>query len=256
MRNSVAMSRKKRFVAGAAAAVAAAVISVLGVAMPASASETDTTTADESAACLQAAQDLESSGQSGDYACLVTTPTAETEKAASTSRIAGDVVGCYDTTPTRTIYGEYSSEVVFSIIYGQVDDPVNGSWSNCIDGTFTIGLQDISHLATLTAYSVMHNGAVDLSGNITMEHMNGILPSATVDSLGYTKLSGNGFSYSGYLGGTGNGVYSAKMGNMTIMDYDKAHEFSLDVDLSTYRFLCNIGEQCRYPDGAEAPVFG
>lgn len=245
------------------AAIGVALIPVLGFAAPAQAADisssastgtgTGTGTGTE---CVHAAMQLEADGESGSYACLVTAPTAAQVKATNSSRVAADTVGCYDTAPVRTIYGVYSSDVVFSIIYGQLNDPVNGSWSNCIDGTFTLGLQTNAHLVMLTAFSLLQNNDIDLSGNLTMEHMNGIFPTNTVDSIGYSNLSGDGFSYSGFLGGTSNGIYAAKMGNMTINDYGRAHTFNLDVDLSTYRFLCQTGEQCNYPDGHEAPVFG
>jgi hypothetical protein len=176
-----------------------------------------------------------------------------TEGSRSASAAA---VGCYNPTPQRTIYGEGSSDVAFSVIYGQQNDPVNGTWTNCIDGLLTIGLQMTSHLATLEAFSFLENQAVDLSGSITMQKMNGILPSNTVDSVGYSNLNAAGFNFSTFLGGTSNGVYSVKLGTMTINDYSKAHTFQLDVDLSTYRFVCQTREQCRYPDGNEAPVFG
>lgn len=246
-----------KFRTAAFSAATLVLLSTLGLAGPASAatSATDDNGA-AGQACVQAATDLTSSGGTGDFACLITMSSEEAANLAPPSNARADSVGCYNSTPVRTIWAPSSSDIVYGVIYGQANDPTNGSWSNCIDLTFTIGLQTDKHIFGLSAFSVLRNYNVDLSGGITLEQMEGLLPSRTVDSTGYSNLSGDGFNFTGSMGGTHNGTYIFKLGNMKIQDYERAHTFNLNLDLSTYRFLCTPGDSCRYPDGKEAPVFG
>jgi len=158
----------------------------------------------------------------------------------------------------RYVLNNYAGQVNFCVFYGQTGSPVNGTWVRSIYNTLTINLQTVTHLLTFSSENLDFAGvnAAELSGFIYMRNNQGILPPVVTDELTFNLSEGGSTAnFSAYIGGTNNGVYNVSVADMNIVDYDYAFSTPIQYEANTFRFLCQTGEQCNYPDGMEAPVF-
>ena len=173
-------------------------------------------------------------------------------------RTVDPVCGNIATNPRRSIADIYTGRVDFCVIYGQTNSPVNGSWSRSIYNTLTVNLQSVTHLLTFSSFmdGIDAGGAAELSGFIYMRNNQGITPPVVTDNLVFNLSEGaSTANFSAYIGGTSNGIYHVNVSDMTVSDYTYAVTIPIASEANTYRFLCQTGEQCLYPDGAEAPIF-
>ncbi|WP_146085045.1 hypothetical protein [Rathayibacter tritici] len=174
--------------------------------------------------------------------------------AASTTSSSGQAlraVNCVDAPPTRTIINELQVDINLCVIYGQVDSPVNDTWTRSIivDWTVYPGWNSAqSRISTIPS-----EGSPTLTGTVTSQRQNGVLPPTELSSAAFT-MSGNDVQAGYVVGGlTTGGSHSVKMEDLEVSDPTYSFNHVVGVGEATPRFECDSEqERCFYPNGEEA----
>ena len=213
---------------------------------------------------LLAANGIDKSASQVDYSCglgqvsVTATGTDGTEQTFTeeVSAVEDDLgtraVACDPTQPpTRTIVSELQVNIYLCIVYGQENDPVNGSWAQSIDVDWTV--YPGWNSAQSRVSTIPSEGSPTLTGTITSQKQNGILPPTELSSALFT-MNGNDSATGYVVGGLNtNGSHSVKMEDLEVTDPAYAFSRVIGPGEATPRFTCDTGqERCYYPNGQEA----
>lgn len=155
--------------------------------------------------------------------------------------------------PTRTIVSELQVDLYLCAVYGQVNSPEFGSWTRSIQIDWTVypGWNSAqSRISTIPS-----EGSPTLTGTVTSQKQNGVLPPTELSSAAFT-MQGND-SATGYVVGGLNtdGSHSVKMEDLYVTDADYAFDQAIEGSGQdvTPRFSCDSSaNRCFYPNGEEA----
>lgn len=158
--------------------------------------------------------------------------------------------------PTRTIVSELQVNIDACVLYGQENDPQNGSWlrSTKVEWTAYPGYPSVQNQLRLISTEAS-TGDVWLFGTLTLQKQNGVGIPIDRTSATFDIRSGNPPIPSAYLTGADTwGSHAVRMDDLSITDFD--YQFSAqiaDPTLFTPRFHCDTNvERCYYPNGEEA----
>lgn len=237
------------------------------MAVPASQAAPSAATADCSAAAATLLEDNGADPESAtfDYSCglgaVNATVTAadgsehayNQELAASdTGDVAARAVACDPTQPpTRTIVSELQVNIYLCVVYGQDNHPTNGSWARSIDVDWTV--YPGWNSAQSRVSTIPSGGWPTLSGTITSQKQNGVLPPSELSSALFT-MNGNDAATGYVVGGLNTGgSHSVKMEDLEVTDPTYSFNSVIGAGETTPRFTCDTEqERCYYPNGEEA----
>jgi hypothetical protein len=240
----------------------------IGAATSASAAEPPSVaTSDCASAAAQLLQDngVDSATAAVDYACglgevtaTATTPdgseqtfTQEAPPSESGSIVARAVPCDPPQPPTRTIVSELQVDIYLCVVYGQTNSPTNATWARSIDVDWTV--YPGWNSAQSRVSTIPSEGSPTLTGTITSQKQNGILPPTELSSALFT-MNGNDVATGYVVGGLNpDGSHAVKMAALEVTDSTYSFNAVIGDGETTPRFTCDTSQQrCYYPNGEEA----
>ena len=162
--------------------------------------------------------------------------------------------------PIQSISDDYTSRVLATIYYGQDQPGTANDWIRAVNMMLNVGLKTSYHdfvFGWSTAVAPWDE-QITFSGTIRLQRMEGWTTPVPVDQILWNNGPGSGTDgvYTGVLKQpTRNAIYSIALADFHVINYAKAFSITINQEIAVPRFLCNYPEQCKYPDGKEAPVF-
>lgn len=160
--------------------------------------------------------------------------------------------------PRAEVRGWYEGNVETTVFYGRKTNGVT-EWIRGINAQFTINLQQSEHPIDFMWIKGDYEYPITFSAWAELIEMRGpLLTPVRRDFILFNNGPRTSFSekYKSILKQpSGNYIMSAGITDMLIIDPQKGFNSKVSGDFHVPRFLCNSGEQCKYPDGKEAPVW-
>lgn len=155
--------------------------------------------------------------------------------------------------PERYIVSELESNVYFCVLYGQVNSPINGTWTRSINVEWIMFTGWNS--AQNKIRTVPSAGTPTLKGTVSSQKQNGVLPPTKLATSLWSN-KGNTTTTGWNVGGlTRSGSHSVVINDLHVTDPGKGYKIFVGGNIATHRFTCNTGtKRCYYPNMKEAPL--
>lgn len=163
--------------------------------------------------------------------------------------------------PKQAIADDYTSSVAGSFYYGQDSPGTANDWIRAVDMMLDLNLKTTYHdfrFGWNTSVGPWDE-KITVNGWVQLQKNEGIAEPKPVDPIFFnnsTKPETSFLITGGLEQPAEGGVYSVEVKSMQVTNQAKAFTIKLKGSMAVPRFLCNYPEQCKYPDGKEAPIFG